>query len=131
MQDALAEAGASGGWIVDGNYSKVRDIVWGAADTIVWLDYSLPMIVQRIVRRSVRRSIRREVLWSSRNRETLRNTLFARGSVVAWYISIHRRRRKAYADLASGQWAKLRWIRLRSPGQTRMWVESLRGETTN
>jgi adenylate kinase family enzyme len=26
-------------WVVDGNYSKVRDMVWGRADTVLWLDY--------------------------------------------------------------------------------------------
>src|SRR5579871_6058918 len=29
-------------WAVDGNYSKVRDIVWPRADTVIWLDYPLP-----------------------------------------------------------------------------------------
>ena len=24
-------------WVVAGNYSKLRDIVWGAADTLIWL----------------------------------------------------------------------------------------------
>src|SRR4051812_41036327 len=23
-------------WVADGNYSKVRDLVWGRADTLVW-----------------------------------------------------------------------------------------------
>ena len=26
------------GWVVDGNYNKVRDIIWSRADTLVWLD---------------------------------------------------------------------------------------------
>jgi len=30
-------------WVVDGNYSKVRDIVWSRADTVIWLDYPLPL----------------------------------------------------------------------------------------
>jgi hypothetical protein len=27
-------------WIVDGNHWEVRDIVWGRADLLVWLNYS-------------------------------------------------------------------------------------------
>lgn len=33
---------ASGGWVVDGNYtSKVADIVWERADAVIWVDPSL------------------------------------------------------------------------------------------
>src|SRR5215213_5524259 len=27
------------GWVVDGNYSKLRNLVWRRAELIVWLDY--------------------------------------------------------------------------------------------
>ena len=40
-------------WVTDGNYDAVRDLVWGRADTVVWLDYPLRVIVPRLVWRSV------------------------------------------------------------------------------
>ncbi|NLG68109.1 MAG: adenylate kinase, partial [Firmicutes bacterium] len=42
-------------WVVDGNYSRVRDILWPMADTVVWLDYPLPVILGRLLRRTARR----------------------------------------------------------------------------
>src|SRR5438132_8383373 len=30
-------------WVADGNYGKVRDLVWGRAEMLVWLDYALPL----------------------------------------------------------------------------------------
>ena len=32
-------------WTTDGNYRSVRDIVWGRAQAVVWLDYSLPVVM--------------------------------------------------------------------------------------
>src|SRR2546423_442076 len=50
---ALAVAGEA--WIVDGNYSRVRDLTWAKADTLIWLDYSLPVVLSRLLRRVIRR----------------------------------------------------------------------------
>jgi len=38
-------------WIVDGNHWQVRDIVWGRADLLVWLNYSPWQTLWRIIRR--------------------------------------------------------------------------------
>jgi hypothetical protein len=65
-----AQALAGDAWTTDGNYSKVRDIVWGLADTVVWLDYSLPIVLSRVIGRTLRRTICQEELWSG-NREHL------------------------------------------------------------
>ena len=64
-------------WVVDGNYSKVRDIIWARADTIVWLDYSLPLTLWRLTRRTLRRLAKREVLWNG-NRESWRQQFLSR-----------------------------------------------------
>src|SRR3989304_3271536 len=55
LRERLAGALSPDAWIVDGNYGKVRDIVWGRADTLVWLDYSLPVILRQLRRPAVRR----------------------------------------------------------------------------
>jgi len=43
-------------WVADGNYSKVRPIVWRRADTLVWLDYPFPFVLFRLLRRIFYRS---------------------------------------------------------------------------
>jgi adenylate kinase family enzyme len=62
------------GWVVDGNYEgKIGDLVAERADTVIWLDPSLPVILSRLARRTAGRIIRRTELWNG-NRETIRNT---------------------------------------------------------
>ena len=31
-------------WVADGNYSVTRDLSWGRADTLIWLDYRLSLL---------------------------------------------------------------------------------------
>ena len=58
------------GWVVDGNYGrKIGDVVLRQADTVVWLDQPLPLVLWRLWRRTIWRIVRREELWSG-NRES-------------------------------------------------------------
>ena len=34
----VAEATKTGRWVVAGNYSSVRDLLWSQAEVIIWLD---------------------------------------------------------------------------------------------
>ena len=112
-------------WAVDGNYGKVRDIVWGRADTLVWLDYALPVILWQLVRRTMRRSLTREELWSG-NRETLRKALFSRESILLYALKTYRRRKKEYPALLSRpEHTHLQLVHLRSPRETREWLSTL------
>lgn len=112
-------------WVVDGNYSKVRDIVWARADTVVWLDYPLPLILWRLLRRGVRRAATREELWSG-NRETWRGLFFSRDSLFLWALQTYGRRRREYPELLSRpEYAHLRLIHLRSPRETAAWLASV------
>lgn len=77
-------------WVIDGNYRSVREMVAANADLIVWLDYSLPLILWRLAWRTAIRSIRRTHLWNG-NRESARRLLQERFEIFRW--SIHERRK--------------------------------------
>ncbi len=59
-------------WVVDGNYSKVRDLVWRRADTVVWLDPPRPAVMRQLMGRTLSRMARRTELWNG-NRESCMN----------------------------------------------------------
>src|SRR5438046_608443 len=59
---------AAEAWVTDGNYRVVRDLIWRRATALIWLDYSLPLVLWRLAQRTVRRVAQREVLWNG-NRE--------------------------------------------------------------
>src|SRR5687768_11917787 len=51
-------------WVVDGNHPEVRQLIWSRADTVVWLDYGLLLVMWRLVVRTFRRVATGEVLWN-------------------------------------------------------------------
>lgn len=112
-------------WVVDGNYSKLRDLTWGRADTVVWLDYSLRVVMTRVIRRTFTRAFRKVELWNG-NRERLSNAVFSKDSILLWALQTHGRNRREYARLiGQDEYAHLNVVRLSSPGATRLWLESV------
>lgn len=112
-------------WVADGNYSKVRELIWSRADTIVWLDYPFPLVFGRLANRTLRRIARNEVLWNG-NRESLRNSIFSMDSIIVWQLRTHWRRKREYPLLlARPENAHLNVIRLRSPAQAKAWLAGL------
>ena len=105
------------GWVVDGNYSMVRDLLWSRADTVVWLDLPRPIVMRRVVARSLSRVVRRTELWQG-NRETWRN-LLARDperSIIRWAWTQHDKYHHRYEALVGDpEWTHVRFVRLRHP----------------
>ncbi|HEU5012692.1 MAG TPA: hypothetical protein VFT66_09125 [Roseiflexaceae bacterium] len=112
-------------WTFGGNYSGVRDIVWGRADTLIWLDYALPVVFWRLLRRSLRRVITREALWNG-NRETWRGQFWSRDSLFLFMLQTHARRRRELPIALSGPaYQHLHVLRFRAPRATERWVVNL------
>jgi hypothetical protein len=117
---------ASEGWIIAGNYGQVRDLVWGRADTLIWLDFPLRIVLWRLARRTVRRIVAREDLWSTGNQESWRTAFFSRHSILLWALKTHRKNGERFrADIDSGAWGELDVRVFRSPRQLDRWLREL------
>ena len=112
----LAVAATTGdGWVVDGNYSAVRDVVWPRATAIIWLDYDRGVVMRRVLWRSVERAVTRRPLWND-NRERASEWL-APDHPIRWAWRTHADRRVRFEALLDP-----RWVRLRSPAEARRWL---------
>ena len=114
-------------WVIDGNYSsKVRDLIWARADTVVWLDLPRWIVMRRVIWRSVNRAVRRTELWNG-NREQWRN-LFRRDkeeSIIAWAWQTHAANRTKYAAaMADPAYAQLHFVRLKNPAEVRRFLSA-------
>lgn len=125
LRARVSAALAGDGWVVDGNYRSVRDIVWARADTLVWLDYPLPLVMTRLARRTFGRAFRRERLWND-NRENLVTHFTRRDSLFLWAVQTHPKHRREYPiELARPEHRHLAIVRLRSPGEAQQWLASV------
>lgn len=126
FRQRVAQVVAADRWVVGGNYSKARDLIWPRADTIVWLDYSFPLVMSRLFRRTVKRIVTKEDLWNTGNRESWRTQFFSRDSLFLWAVKTHGKYRNSIdAVLMQPEYAHLHLIRLKSPRETDRWFKSL------
>jgi adenylate kinase family enzyme len=119
LRERVRAAAAVDAWVIDGNYSATRDLVWARADTVVWLDMPRRVVMWRVISRTARRLVRREVLWSG-NQESLR-TAFSRDSIILWAWTTYGRRRRDYPGLFLAH-PHLDVVRLRSAAESRRFL---------
>ncbi|MEO0936347.1 MAG: AAA family ATPase [Cyanobacteria bacterium J06641_2] len=120
----VEESLMSNNWIVDGNYSKVRDIVWGKADTLVWLDYSFPLVMNRIIWRTFHRVINKQQICNG-NYETWKKT-FSKESIILWSLQTYRRRKREYPILfKQPEYSHLNIVQLTSSKAAKDWLSTL------
>ena len=130
FQALAAEAIAGDAWVIDGNYGGrgIRDLVWAKADTIIWLDFSLPLVLWRVLRRGLGRIRSGEELWpGTGNRQTVRDLFFSRESLFVWAVkSLGTRRRNYPRLLALPQYESASKLRFRTRREAAEWFEAQR-----
>lgn len=125
LRERVAALTAGSRWVVDGNYSsKLGDLVWRRADTMVWLDLPRAAVMRQLLPRTAARAITRRELWNG-NREPLTG-LFRwdpHRSIVRWSWTTHAKVRERYtAAMRDPEYAHLDVVRLRSRAEVRRWL---------
>jgi adenylate kinase family enzyme len=78
------------GWVCDGNYQQVRDLVLPLADTVVWLRPPFRTAFWWLLKRTLGRARTRELLWGT-NRESWWQSFFSRDSILLYQMAHWRR----------------------------------------
>lgn len=128
LRQSVTDAVAGERWIIDGNYCNLWEITLPRATTVIWLNYSFPLVFNRVLRRTFRRSLKRERLFSE-NRETLRKAFFSRDSILWWVITSFRGRRRQARELFEDvRYNHLELIEHRHPRETARFLKSRGGD---
>lgn len=125
----VRKATHSGGWIADGNYSdRIRQITWTAADTVVWLDLSRPVVMWQLLRRTVRRTISGVELWNG-NRERPFRDQVSRGpakSILLWSWRTYTPTKREYSQAVNNpMFSHVRFVRLGSRRQIKRFLQTI------
>jgi adenylate kinase family enzyme len=115
-------------WVVAGNYTMARHVVWARATHLVWLDYPKHVVMGRVMQRSFRRAWRREMVWGG-NREEFRAWRDP-GHPVRWaWRTWQSNRTTTAAELADAASAHLKVVQVMRPQDAGRVIEWLISST--
>jgi adenylate kinase family enzyme len=109
-------------WVLDTAYGKWLDLPLKRVQLIIGLDYPRWLSLQRLIRRTVARAVDRRPICNG-NVETFR-LAFSRDSILFWHLRSFKRQRQRMRGWAADPSAPA-IVLLRSPRQTREWLERL------
>ena len=106
------------GWLIEGNYTHVRDLILPLAETVVWLRLPWLAVYRRLAWRTISRSVTGGELWNG-NKESMRQTFLTRDSMLWWGIHAWRPHMKKIGHALAANDRTARVYILRTPGQVR------------
>jgi adenylate kinase family enzyme len=80
----VAEAAAGEAWVMDGNYTKVKDAHWTRATVFVWMDTARWTVMRRVLWRSFRRAVSKQELWPGTGNKELFRRWLDREHPIRW-----------------------------------------------
>ncbi len=109
-------------WIADADYlPRIGDLLWSRADTIVWLDMPLWLVVPRLATRTASRALKRTELWAG-NRETLANLW--NKNLITWARNVRAEHAERYAEQFETR-GDANVVRLCSRREIERWLASI------
>ena len=127
ISSKLALSEVERAWVVAGNYRTVRDLVWGNAQAVIWLDYSFHIVFWRLLKRTVHRAVTQEELWNgNRERFWWHLKLWSDESLFHWLFKTYWRRKREYPILFSlPENAHLKIIHFKHPKEAEEWLNNV------
>jgi adenylate kinase family enzyme len=125
----VAEAAAGEAWVVDGNYTKARAVLWPRATAFIWIDYERPVVMRRVIWRSFNRAVSGEELWpGTGNKEDFRRWL-DKEHPIRWAWDHWAPNRARYGETFAGGTYRGRPVhRLARPRDAERLIERLKRE---
>lgn len=124
FRSAVDETTSKGCWVFDGMPFYVEDVVFSRADTLVCLDYSKPVVMNRVLRRSVRQTFLQQQVGvhSPLSLRSLRRA----DHPMRWAWTTHRERRDQMHEWANRpELSHTEKVFLRSPREAKRWLASV------
>ena len=126
VQQQLLKVVEQEAWVLDGNFDDHRELVWQCADCLIWLDYSLLTILNRVTARNLHWAVTRQSIWSG-NRMTFQRAFSGIGHTIRSYPA-KKRNYPQYISALSG----VAVYHFRDSHQTETWLTKLnQGLDTN
>jgi adenylate kinase family enzyme len=122
----VEEALSQESWLAEGNHDRVSDLVWQKADTLIWLDLSLPLLMGQLLGRTISNLFSQAELWNGNREQWSRHFLSSRSIFLKLLKSYYPKRQKYLKQLKQPEHAALRVIRLRSPQAIQGWLIGLK-----
>lgn len=121
----VSERTKTDGWVFCGNYFSTLGMdFFKKSDTLIWLDYSFPLVLSRLVRRTMKRTTTRQTLWNG-NRESFKNFIPTKNSVIGHMMRSWNKQQTRYnalfADHTSLPGVEL--IRLKTPAEAAQFLQ--------
>lgn len=112
FERSVRAATAEDRWVVDGNYSVVRELLWSRATHIIWLNPSRSTVMSRVLSRTMRRLFLRTPICNG-NRESFRMTFFSKDSILLYAFATFSRNRRKYTALRQDPaYGHLQWLEI-------------------
>lgn len=117
-------------WIVSGGYhSLTEDNLWQDADTIIWLNYSLSLILYRYFTRTYRR-VRFKEKCCNGNIQTWRRAISIEDNLLQYILTGYYPRIKRFENYKTGPFKDKKWIILKKPSDEQNIMELLKDNTS-